>query len=97
MSIFTLFNLLTKAEQADMLLEEGNFLYTRDEPQFLIDLYSVEDFFVEVYYHKRQENLIVVKSFYAKDQHGEIHYDRIPDMALAWRKPHNAVLHYGRA
>lgn len=89
MNIFTLFNLLSKQEQADILLEEGKYLYTRQEPEFLIDLYSLDDFFVEVYYHKHQKNLTVIKSFYAKDQDNDLEYDWIPRMTVAWKIPYN--------
>ena len=96
MTIFTLFNLLNKQEQADMLLEEGAFLYTRQEPEFLIDLYKLEDFFVEVYYHKRQRSLIVVKSFYGNMQDDTLQ-DWIPRMTVAWKNPFSFEATYGCA
>jgi hypothetical protein len=97
MSIFTLFNLLTKQEQADMLLEEGSYLHSRQEPEFLIDLYRLEDFYVEVYYHKRQNTLVVVKSFYACGKDDEPAHDCVTSMSIAWKNPYSQETTYGCA
>ena len=62
------FDSLTKGQQADLLQFESVFLYSRQEPEFTVDLYLVHDFYVEVYYHKDEEEFIILRSFYADTQ-----------------------------
>ncbi len=97
MTTFKLFNSLTKPEQADVLSEQGSYLYTRQEPEFIIDLYSVDDFFVEVYYHKRQEDMIVVKSFKSDEQPGNLAEDLVPQLTIAWKNPFSFEANHGFA
>lgn len=97
MTTFKLFNLLSKQEQADLLLEEGTYLHTRQEPEFLIDLYEIEGFFVEVYYHKRQDELIIVKSFRSGEQVFSTDEALIPQLTIAWKNPFTSFISHGHA
>ncbi len=63
-----MFDSLTKTQQADILQYESEYLYTRQEPEFIIDLYKVGDFYVEIYFHSRQEEYIGMRSFYLNNQ-----------------------------
>jgi len=68
-----IFNDLNKKDQADLLQFEGSYQYTRQDAEFIIDLYEMEGFYVEVYFHKEHDELILIKSFYlnAKSQDKE--------------------------
>lgn len=63
------FDSLTKLQQAEILQHQSNFLYTRQEPEFVIDAYQLGDFYTEVYFHKNEDNFVVIKSFYADAHH----------------------------
>ena len=63
-----MFDSLTKAQQADVLQFQGEYLYTRQEPEFTIDLYRLGDFYVEIYFHGRDENYVGIRSFYIDQQ-----------------------------
>jgi hypothetical protein len=65
----TEFNALNKAGQADVLQYNGLYLNTRCEQEFIIDIYEVGRFYVEVHYHRTEPDLIVVKSFYTIEQY----------------------------
>ena len=97
MTTIKLFNSLDKQEQADVLSEAGDYLYTRQEPEFIIDLYKVDGFFVEVYYHKRQEELIVVKSFQSDEQPRNLAEDIAPQLTIAWKNPFSFEANHGFA
>ncbi|MER3471976.1 MAG: hypothetical protein C4330_11825 [Chitinophagaceae bacterium] len=62
------FNHINRKSQADLLYREGEFLYTRQEPQFIVDVYRLEEFFVEIYLHKHIEDFVTVRSFEASDR-----------------------------
>lgn len=63
----TPFNRLTISQQADVLLKEGYFLDSREEPGFFVDTYLLQGMYIEIYYHKRQEDFVVIKSFYSSE------------------------------
>jgi hypothetical protein len=63
-----MFDSLAKAQQADVLQYDSNYLYTRQEPEFIIDLYQVADFYVEVYFHNSEEEFVGIRSFYIGNQ-----------------------------
>jgi len=63
----TSFNRLTISQQADALLKEGYYLDTREEPGFFVDMYQLHGMYIEIYYHKRQEDFVVMKSFYSSE------------------------------
>lgn len=62
-----LFSRLTIPHQADILFNEGYYLSTREEPGFFVDLYQLHDLFVELYFHKKQRDFVVVKTFYSTE------------------------------
>ena len=66
------FNRLTIPQQAEVLSEEGLYLHTREEPGFFVDLYELHGLYIEIYFHKKQEGLVIVKSFYSSED-AEIH------------------------
>ena len=63
----TPFNRLTIAQQADAILKEGYYLDTREEPGFFVDMYQLHGMYIEIYYHKNQEDFVVMKSFYSSE------------------------------
>ena len=62
------FDSLTRLQQAEILQHQSQYIYTRQEPEFTIDVYQLGDFFTEIYFHKNEENFIIIKSFYADTQ-----------------------------
>ena len=62
------FNHINRRSQADLLYHEGQFLFTRQEPQFLVDVYRLEEFFVEIYYHRQLEDFVTMRSFEDADR-----------------------------
>jgi hypothetical protein len=59
------FSQINRKSQADLLFHQGDFLQTREEPQFLVDVYRLEDFFVEIYFHRQLEDFVALRSFEA--------------------------------
>lgn len=82
-----LFNLVSKKEQADLLEERAGYLCTRQEPEFIIDLYEMEDFFIEVYYHRTQEELVVVKTLCINEQPPSLADTLVPQLMVSWKNP----------
>ena len=64
-----LFKSFTNRQQADILIREGEFIHTSEEMEFLVDLYLINDFYVELYFHKWKKNSIIVRSYYSKDNY----------------------------
>ena len=58
-----LFNLQTKEEQAVYTWEFGTFMASRMQGKYLVNLYHVDDFFVEVWYTPTNKVVYGVKSF----------------------------------
>ena len=54
---------LTYTDQADLLLDQGNFLQTRTEDNFIIDLYELQDLLVEIFYEKEAEEPVSVMAY----------------------------------
>ena len=59
---------LNYTEQADMLLQDGMFLLTRTEGNFVIDLYELHDLMVEIFYHKESEEPVSVMAYNTADK-----------------------------
>lgn len=59
------FNLLDPDDRLSAVWQYGNFLTTRSEGEFQIVLYSINTFFVEVYYHIFLEEIQKHRSFHA--------------------------------
>ncbi|MGV3657574.1 MAG: hypothetical protein ACO1NX_06455 [Chitinophagaceae bacterium] len=58
------FDTLTKLQQAELLQHQSNYVNTRQEAEFTVDLYQMGDFYTEVYYHNTEESFVVIRSFY---------------------------------
>jgi hypothetical protein len=58
--VISTFYQLNYNEQADLLLNQGTFLQSREEGNFIIDLYELQDLLVEVYYQREDEELVSV-------------------------------------
>lgn len=57
------FDALTIRQKADVLLQQGQFLYTRQEPAFDVDAYKLDDFFVEIFFPKDARPKAIFRSF----------------------------------
>ena len=83
-----LFSRLTIPQQADVLLKEAYYLDTREEPGFFVDMYQLHDLYVEIYFHKKQEGFIVVKTFYSTEDvqtNSTAESDVLYPIHLSWR------------
>jgi hypothetical protein len=83
-----LFSRFTIPQQADTLFNEGVYLDTREEPGFFVDMYQLNELYIEIYFHKKQEDFVVVKTFYSAEDvqttftgNNEILYP----LPLSWR------------
>ena len=59
---------LNYAQQADALLQQGLFLETRKEGNFIIDLYELHDLLVEIFYNNESEQPVSVMAYNALDK-----------------------------
>ncbi|HEV3224544.1 MAG TPA: hypothetical protein VGZ90_16810 [Puia sp.] len=57
------FNFMDGMAKTQVLATEGVFLAERNEGCFRISLYQVNDFYVEIYYHKTRCFYICIRSF----------------------------------
>ncbi|RYD91511.1 MAG: hypothetical protein EOP50_14165 [Sphingobacteriales bacterium] len=64
---FAEFKLLSLPVQAHIICEQGVFLCERREDQYLIALYGVDSFYVEVYYRLPDEEIEKFRSFHSTD------------------------------
>ena len=74
------FNTLSSQEQTDCLTRQGCYLITRYRDQFALNLYAVDNFFVEVWYspeHNKICGLLSFSSVKALD-------DYLPLIRLEW-------------
>lgn len=60
---FQHFNALSSIAQQDLVYNEGVWLMERLTGSFLIVLYQIEGFYVEIYYLRSTYEVIVIKSF----------------------------------
>ena len=60
------FNLLPLKEKAQCTWEHGTYLANRIESHFAINLYHVDKFFVEVWYHPEEVRINQIRSFKSK-------------------------------
>ena len=56
-----IFNELDKKDQVDLVLQKSEYCASRELPEFIVDLYKMHEFYVEVFFHKVQEDLVVFK------------------------------------
>lgn len=54
---------LSYAQQADVLSQKGQFLQTRREGNFIIDLYELDDLLIEIFYQKDNEDPVSVMAY----------------------------------
>ena len=40
-----------------------------DETEFIVDLYLLQDFYVELYFHKWKNRMVIVRSYYSRDNY----------------------------
>ena len=83
-----LFSRLSISQQADILLKEAYYLDTREEPGFFVDMYQLHDLYVEIYFHKKQEDFVVVKTFYSTEDvqtNPTMESDILYPIHLSWR------------
>ncbi len=59
---------LTYTQQADTLLQEGTYIQSRSENNFLVDLYELYDLLVEVFYQKGSEDLVSIMAYNTNDK-----------------------------
>jgi hypothetical protein len=64
-----IFNDLHRKDQVDLIQQEAIFLGSREIPEFTIDLYALDEFYVEVFYHETEEDLVMVKGSFDFDHH----------------------------
>ncbi|RZK10288.1 MAG: hypothetical protein EOO46_11205 [Flavobacterium sp.] len=61
-STFTFYQ-LNYHQQADLLLQQGTFLQTRSEGNFIIDLYELQDLLIEIFYQEDNEEPVSVMAY----------------------------------
>ena len=57
------FNILPDGEKADNVWEHGKFITNRVVEGHVINLYSLNDFYVEIWYHQSSNKIIKIRSF----------------------------------
>ena len=57
------FNQLVLDEQSQIIWEHGNYLLSREEQEYKIDLYSIFGFYSEIWFSKEQNSLETVINF----------------------------------
>ena len=57
------FNVLTDIEKANMVLDNGTFMLKRHDDQHVINLYTLSDFYVELYYDQKSNRINKIRSF----------------------------------
>lgn len=62
------FNSLNASVQEHLVLQQGNFLALRQEPEFIIRLYQLDSFYVELFYHQVRQHPVCIKSFINTDK-----------------------------
>lgn len=57
------FDILTDIEKTEMVLDNGTFMLKRQDKDHVISLYTLSDFYVEMYYDQKSNRIIKIKSF----------------------------------
>jgi hypothetical protein len=60
------FNLLDVPMQANLICQRGVYLSEREEDDCLVVLYSIHNYYVEVYYHLRDNDIVRFSSFHSE-------------------------------
>ncbi|HEU4471038.1 MAG TPA: hypothetical protein VFR58_08145 [Flavisolibacter sp.] len=61
------FKYLEKQRKIDLLSQSGVYLCTRQEPEFTIDLYQMDSFYIEAYYYHGCEGPGYMRAFSSTD------------------------------
>ena len=64
----TTFYRLSYTQQADIILQEGTFIQSRTENNFVVDLYELQELLVEVFYQKDSEALVSIMIYNTNDK-----------------------------
>lgn len=59
----TEFKQMQKESRETHLIDNGVYLLTRQEPEYYIDLYQLDKFYVEAYYHCGLNKLVYLRAF----------------------------------
>lgn len=59
---------LSYTQQADTILQEGSFIQSRSENNFVVDLYELYDLLIEVFYQKDSEDLVSIMAYNTNDK-----------------------------
>jgi len=57
------FDRLSIDDQESMVFDQGAFLAARQEPEFVIQLFQLNSFYVELFYHQVKERAIATRIF----------------------------------
>ena len=57
------FDSLNPTDKENMVCLYGAFIAVRQEPEFIIRLYQLDSFYVELYYHQVRDQAVCIKSF----------------------------------
>ena len=64
------FNAQTDLDKTQVVLEHGNNLKTRKDEGYIVNLYSLYDFYVEIWYDEESNRINKIRSFKSIDQLG---------------------------
>jgi hypothetical protein len=57
------FEMLNTGEKETLACLQGSFIGVRQEPEFIIRLYQLDSFYVELYYHQVKDSAVCARSF----------------------------------
>ena len=61
------FKVLERNQREKLLFDNGVYLSSRQEPEFVIDLYQIDSFYIEAFYHQGKRRLIYLRAFSTTD------------------------------
>lgn len=76
------FNSLSRADQADLLEAEGVFMHSRNENDYTVDRYRINNFLIDVFYLTSTGEAVAVQSFYPKFQQPPIYQMHVPRLSI---------------
>ena len=62
------FQVMEKCQREKLLFDDGVYLASRQEPEFVIDLYQIHSFYIEAFYHHSKKRLIYLRAFSTTDE-----------------------------
>lgn len=57
------FKYMEKESKKQLLFDNGTYLCSRNEPDYLIELYQIDSFYVEVFYTNHKKTIIYLRAF----------------------------------